>query len=793
MKVLCVAEKPSIAKSISGILGGGHVDSRAGQHKYCRNFDFPYRLPPPLGPQHGDSAFTVTSVLGHLTSSDFSSDYRSWHSCDPFDLFEAPVNTFISDEFKPVEKNLQNEARRADLLMIWTDCDREGEHIGYEIVAACRKVNPRIVVKRARFSAIIAAQIHQACRQANDLDMRLVNAVETRQDLDLRLGAAFTRMMTMALQARFPELSKEEGGSVISYGPCQFPTLGFVVDQYNRVQSFVPEPFWHIAVSIERDSEEEEGETTSVNFTWRRGHLFDLNIALLLYEDCIENPMARAIKVETKPTTKFKPLPLTTVELQQSGSRLLGLAPKRVLDLAEKLYQKGFLSYPRTETDQYDKDFDFESLVRKQTYDNVWGEYAQKLLDGAFEKPRNGRKNDKAHPPIHPTAAANNLDADERRVYELVARRFLASCSTNAIGKQTTIEIQIAGEFFSTSGIVVLQRNYLEVYPYDKWTSNPLPDFEEGEEFMPTACELKEGSTSSPSLLTEADLVGLMDKNGIGTDATIAEHIAKIIDRGYVVTKQQQKSKYLVPSQLGIGLVEGYNAIGFDRSLSKPHLRRETEHRMQLICDGQQTKGDVLQLSVNEYKEVFVKARREFQTVVESVDNYLHGQGEAQDALRAAARGGRGSRGGRGGGAGRGGRGARGGGARGRGRDNDDDDDDDADDSDGPPRGGGRGGARGRGTRARGAAASRGTSTRGRGGSTSSRKRKTGAVSKLACLLLTIPDSRDDRSVPTCNCDTDAVMRTAGQSSSNAGRQFYTCPKPQGEQCGFFVSEVRLL
>ncbi|KAL1411723.1 DNA topoisomerase [Vanrija albida] len=575
MKVLCVAEKPSIAKSISEILAGGRFDSRAGQHKYCRNFDFAYRLPPPLGPQNGDCDFTVTSVLGHLTSSDFTGDYRNWNSCDPFDLFEAPVVTFVSNDLKPVEKNLQQEARRADLLMIWTDCDREGEHIGYEVVATCRMVNPRIVVKRARFSAIIAAQIHQACRQANDLDMRMVNAVETRQDLDLRLGAAFTRMMTMALQARFPELNQQEGGKVISYGPCQFPTLGFVVDQYNRVQSFVPEPFWHIAVSIERDSEDEEGATTSVNFTWRRGHLFDLNIAILLYEDCIERPMARVIKVETKPTTKFKPLPLTTVELQQSGSRLLGLAPKRVLDLAEKLYQKGFLSYPRTETDQYDKDFDFMSLVRKQTLDNVWGEYAQKLLDGAFEKPRNGRKNDKAHPPIHPTAAANNLDADERRVYELVTRRFLASCSTNAIGKQTTIEIQIAGEFFSTSGIVVLQRNYLEVYPYDKWTSNPLPDFEEGEEFMPTACELKEGSTTSPNLLTEADLVRLMDKNGIGTDATIAEHIAKIIDRGYVVTKQQQKSKYLVPSQLGIGLVEGYNAIGFDRSLSKPHLRRE--------------------------------------------------------------------------------------------------------------------------------------------------------------------------------------------------------------------------
>lgn len=169
---------------------------------------------------------------------------------------------------------------------------------------------------------------------------------------------------------------------------------------------------------------------------------------------------------------------------------------------------------------------------------------------------------------------------------------------------------------------------------------------------MPSVCELKEGMTSRPNLLTEADLVGLMDKNGIGksshqhrmtgltpnagTDATIAEHIAKIIEREYVTEKQEQRIKYLVPSTLGVGLVEGYNAIGFDRSLSKPHLRREVsevavsrvsvqkksdgyqmEHRMQLICDGVQRKHDVLQFTVDQYKEVFLKARREFGTVID--------------------------------------------------------------------------------------------------------------------------------------------------------------------------------
>lgn len=86
-------------------------------------------------------------------------------------------------------------------------------------------------------------------------------------------------------------------------GPCQFPTLGFVVDQYNRVQSFVPEPFWYIEVSLERDFEDEE-EAVEVKFGWRRVHLFDLSIALLLYEETLLRPTATVVKVETKPTSK---------------------------------------------------------------------------------------------------------------------------------------------------------------------------------------------------------------------------------------------------------------------------------------------------------------------------------------------------------------------------------------------------------------------------------------------------------------------------------------------------------
>lgn len=194
------------------------------------------------------------------------------------------------------------------------------------------------------------SQIHNAARNPIALDMLSAAAVDLRIELDLRTGAAITRLQTMTLQHAVPELD----GKVISYGehphprhlsstsprltrlaqthlapkgPCQFPTLGFVVARYLMIQAFSPEDFWYIAVLHEKDG-------NTINFTWRRNHLFDFHAAIVLYEPCIESPEAIVRRVETKPSTKWKPLPLTTVEMQKSGSRLLHMSPKAILDVS---------------------------------------------------------------------------------------------------------------------------------------------------------------------------------------------------------------------------------------------------------------------------------------------------------------------------------------------------------------------------------------------------------------------------------------------------------------------------
>lgn len=619
-QILCVAEKPAIAKAVAGHLAGGRLATHnISGNPYVKNYRFTYNFP-----AWGNCDVTMTSVLGHLTGLDFEQRYKNWRSCSPSQLFEAPTIITIDQDKKAIAENISQQARLAKVLFIWTDCDREGEHIGTEVRNQALKGNPRIIVKRARFSNTEKNHVVQAARTPIDLDERQANAVDARQELDLRIGAAFTRFQTLSLQPLSPKLESQ----ILSYGSCQFPTLGFVVDRYYRVRNFKPETFWLIKVMHRRDN-------IKVNFSWRRVHLFDRAAVTILFEQCLDSKLAKVTKVQQKPTSKWRPLPLTTVELQMQGSRFLRMNSHEVMNVAEKLYQKGFISYPRTETDQFARDFDLQALIRKQAQHPNWGDYAQGLIDRAFKQPRSGRNNDQAHPPIHPVNFANPsvLDANEKKVYEFVTRRFLACCSEDAKGEATDIEIEWGFEVFHAHGLVVKERNYLDVYVYDKWeSSQQLPQFVLGEMFEPTEANMTDGKTTPPHYLTEPELIALMDANGIGTDATMAEHIQKIKDRHYVQTRPKagggsNQVQEFIPTVLGVALIEGYDNVGLDVSVSKPFLRKEMELKMKAICEGRKSKREVVDESLEQYREVFVKTQLQLDVLKCAVTKYVVNDG----------------------------------------------------------------------------------------------------------------------------------------------------------------------
>ncbi|KAF1743658.1 hypothetical protein MXB_4917, partial [Myxobolus squamalis] len=344
-------------------------------------------------------------------------------------------------------------------------------------------------------------------------------AVEARQELDMRIGCIFSRMQTTYLKREIVKLKDQK---IISYGPCQFPTLGFVVERYNELKNFIAEKFWKIVVKHLKNK-------IDVNFVWDRYIfckkypiefifltnylvMFSLSLALtLIYHIICKAKEAVVIHVEKKPKSKYRPQPLYTVEFEKLATKYLKMTSKHAMSVAERLYSQGYISYPRTETNMFSSSTNLREMIEKQTNSNKWGEFATRVLERG-PNPRNGIKTDNAHPPIHPIKSSSELKGEDLSVYDLITRHFLATCSFDGKGQETKITIKIGSEIFKATGLVILERGYLDVYPYDKWSDHELPDYKLNEKFIPTNLSIDGGETTPPNLLTEADLISLMDK-----------------------------------------------------------------------------------------------------------------------------------------------------------------------------------------------------------------------------------------------------------------------------------------
>ena len=240
---------------------------------------FPFTL------QQTPCKMVVTAVRGHLLELDFIEQYKVWKAHNPAVLFQAPIQRKAPQE--DLARMLRELARQCQWLVLWLDCDREGEAIAFEVVETCQQAaGGRLQVFRAVFSALTHADLTAACRSLRAPDRRLADAVEARQMFDLRAGSAFTRWMSLRYQPMFPELA----GETLSYGPCQFPTLGFVVERFLRIQRFVPEPFWAIKAEIQKQGR-------AIPFAWRRGRLFDRLAVLALFELVVEESPNGAVVV----------------------------------------------------------------------------------------------------------------------------------------------------------------------------------------------------------------------------------------------------------------------------------------------------------------------------------------------------------------------------------------------------------------------------------------------------------------------------------------------------------------
>jgi DNA topoisomerase I len=571
---------------------------------------------------------TITSVLGHVKTLDFEEKYNKWDKVDPESLFDAPTRYRINETNKEIPKvinQLQKLGKDADELIIATDADSEGEKIGYDIAAIILEVNPNITVHRMRFSAVTKQDIQKAFSEASKttLDNNIVEKVESRQEIDLRSGSAFTRFQTLGVR----KVNPISAPKIVSFGPCQTAALSFAVERHLEREAFVPEPFWYIYAQIEI-------EKTLYDLKWQKDRLDNKKECKKIFNALKKEKKGTVVELSSQEKKFWPPKPMNTVTFVSMVAKHLHIASERAMEIAERLYNAGIISYPRTETEIYPRTFSLKRLLEQHVDHSEWGDYASKLLSKRIRATR-GKRDDKAHPPIHPTKSIeiNELEKlpevvkfnknEVWAIYDMIVRHFLATMSMPAVYMETKIVIQIGDEMFNLTGKQIKDKGFLEIYPFRKIAEKLLPDLKEGDEVNVSSLEMKEGKTQPPFPLTEAALIKLMDENGIGTDATIPQHIKTNKERNYF--KISGRGRTIQPTELGIALIVSLGNI--DEMLVKPDLRAYIEKQTNLVATGDQKKEAVVKESSESMKKLFKE-------VVAKEDTLINALAEAIESER---------------------------------------------------------------------------------------------------------------------------------------------------------------
>ncbi len=558
---LIITEKNDAAKKIAGILARNGVK----EDSYLR---VPYYL---FTDTDGQPAASV-GLKGHVLQVDFPPQYAEWRKVEPKALIDAPLVKI--ETAKSVVRTIKKLAADANGLIIATDFDREGELIGLEALNLALEENAKLVrtVRRARFSALTPAEITRAFSHLDHLSEPLAWAGEARQDIDLIWGATLTRFVSLA--------TSRLGSQFLSVGRVQTPTLVLVVEREKERKAFVSEPFWVVKVELDAEGQRFGAVHKEERFT-------DEARAAAIFEK-LSGP-GRVTTVKQTSRKVPRPAPFNTTSFT-SAATSLGYTAAAAMRVAEDLYMAGHISYPRTDNTVYPSSLD----LREALATLARGEFSREAggLLGRFAlHPSRGEKRTTDHPPIYPTGAPRRGELSDRdwRVYELVARRFMATLADEAVMESNRIDLDLDGEPFFARGSRVVTAGWLEYYPYSRQKDLELPLLQKGDEVQLVDKELEAKETQPPSRYGQGTLIELMEKYNLGTKATRHAIIQNLYDRGYV------HGSPVEPTQMGIKMAEALQQ--FAPRIASPEMTAELEKDMDLISVRDLTKEQVVSIS----------------------------------------------------------------------------------------------------------------------------------------------------------------------------------------------------
>ena len=458
--------------------------------------------------------YKVLSSYGHirdLKKKEFSIDVANGYQ----PTYEIP------EDKKKLVKELKSEAKKADMVWLASDEDREGEAISwhlYEVLGLDPKKTKRIVFHEITKSAIL-----KAIENPRDIDVNLVNAQQARRVLDRIVGFELSPVLWRKVKP------------ALSAGRVQSVAVRLIVEREREVNAFVSESWYKVTAVFEIPGE--NGEKSEVRA--ELGNRFKTKEEARAFLEVCKDAKFKITDIVTKPSKKSPAPPFTTSTLQQEAARKLGFSVSQTMVVAQRLYESGQITYMRTDSVNLS---DLALATSRQTITELMGENYVKTRQFATKS----KGAQEAHEAIRPTYMVNekiNGTAQEQKLYELIWKRTIASQMADAELEKTTATISISNsnEVFVATGEVITFDGFLRVYKesYDDENEQEdegrlLPPLSVGQTLEKATVAATQRFSLCPPRYTEASLVRKLEELGIGRPSTYAPTISTVQQRGYV-------------------------------------------------------------------------------------------------------------------------------------------------------------------------------------------------------------------------------------------------------------------
>lgn len=572
-RTLVVCEKPTAARRIAQALDDDSTPESFSER------GVPYYIA-----RRGREDLIIVSALGHLYT--IVQDGGGW-TYPTFDFRWVPVHE--ADKKLARTKNFIGVIEKLALGMgrfvSACDYDMEGSLIGYMVLLnVCGDENLRLA-ERMRYSTLTDEDLIRSWEEkADSLDFPLIEAGQARHEVDWLFGINLSRALTLSV--------KNATGfyRALSIGRVQGPTLNSIKEREVEIRTFVPTPFWVIKADARL-----AGKKHPLEFD---KHRLDTREEAKKIESECRGKKGRVTNIRSEEHEQRPSPPFNLGDLQREAYHKLRYSPSTTLRVAERLYLDALISYPRTSSQRLPPSIDVRGILEGLRRRKEYAELAGRLLRKRRLTPRQGKKDDPAHPAIHPTGRLpDRIGKPEGRVFDLICRRFMAAFGEPAVRESVDAVVEVGKYSFHLKGSQILEKGWMTYYtPYVREKESPLPPLSPGQAIPIVGVKAVDRFTKPPPRYNPSSLLKMMEDAMIGTKSTRTDIIDTLFKRGYI------GGKNIEMTDLGFTIVETLDR--YCPGILSVETTRGLEQDLELIQTGSVSRDAVVEKTVETLKPI---------------------------------------------------------------------------------------------------------------------------------------------------------------------------------------------